>query len=63
MGTDKTNGISFPEISKIAAAYGIGYFIIQGSDNMENAIRDVLSFDGPVICEVICDPDQEITLV
>jgi acetolactate synthase-1/2/3 large subunit len=60
IGTDRSNGVSFPDLSKIACAYGIEYVQIQEPKELEAKIKQVLSFDGPVFCEVLCDPDQEI---
>jgi acetolactate synthase-1/2/3 large subunit len=56
----KIHGVSFPDLSKIAWAYGIKYFFADGPDKLEDTIKNVLSFDGPVVCEVKCDPNQEI---
>jgi acetolactate synthase-1/2/3 large subunit len=63
IGTDSSNGVSFPDISKIAYAYGIKHILIENSIELEEKIRNVLSYTSPVICEVICDPNQEIVLV
>jgi acetolactate synthase-1/2/3 large subunit len=56
----KIHGVSFPDLSKIAWAYGIKYFLADGPDKLEDVIKNVLSFDDPVVCEVKCDPNQEI---
>jgi acetolactate synthase-1/2/3 large subunit len=60
IGTDKTNGVSFPSLSKIADAYGIKYVLIENAAELDGKIQFVLSFPDPIICEVKCDPDQEI---
>ena len=60
IGTDSTSGLSFPDTRKIALAYGIKYFKAVKSAELEKAIRQVLSFKGPVICEIICPRDQEV---
>jgi acetolactate synthase-1/2/3 large subunit len=60
LGTDKSNGLSFPDLSKISAAYGIKYFYVENPLELEGAIQDTLNYDGPVLCEVKCDPNQEI---
>jgi len=54
VGTDKESGISFPKTSDIARAYGIKYFSFKTNKEVENNIKDVLEFDGPLICEVSC---------
>lgn len=60
IGTDKTSGVSFPEVKKIAEAYGIKYVKISNSQEVVEKINEVLSYNCPVLCEVICISDQEI---
>ena len=60
IGSDKDHGVSFPELSKIASAYGIQYFKVAKVVDLDQTIMQVLDFDGPVICEVICPEWQEI---
>jgi acetolactate synthase-1/2/3 large subunit len=59
-GTDKTNGVSFPSLEKIAYAYGIKYIKIPDNESLDKGIKEVLDFSGAVICEVMCLSDQEI---
>mgnify|MGYP000226277981 CR=1 FL=1 len=61
IGTDPTSGISFPKLEKIAAAYGIKYFKIEEVKQLDAVLKQVLSLNEPVICEVICPENQEIT--
>ena len=60
IGTDTTSGLSFPATRKIAKAYGIKYFKVNTSNQLESVLKEVLAYDGPVICEVMCIRDQEI---
>jgi acetolactate synthase-1/2/3 large subunit len=60
IGTDNTSGLSFPDLEKIAAAYGIGYRRIAGTSDLDAGLRAVLATPGPVLCEVMCLRDQEI---
>ncbi|MFA6032759.1 MAG: thiamine pyrophosphate-binding protein, partial [Myxococcota bacterium] len=60
IGTDSTSGLSFPDLEKIAGAYGLSYHKISNSAGVEDGIRKVLAQKGPVVCEVVCDRDQEI---
>lgn len=64
-GTDSNNGLYFPEISKIAKAYGIQYSKISKidtnyGDSLIVGIPYVFSRNEPFICEISCDPDQKI---
>jgi len=58
IGTDSTDGVSLPEFSKVAMCFGYDYFIISKYDELANTISEVLTIDGPVICEIICKENQ-----
>lgn len=57
-GTDSTSGISFPECSKIAKAYGMKYFKISKPKHLNTVLPKVVNYNSFCICEVIC-PEQE----
>ena len=59
-GESKSSGISFPDTLKVAEAYGIKAVRVDNYANLPKIIDDVLSFDGPVICDVIVPRDQQI---
>ena len=52
------SGISFPDIEKIAIAYGLNFVRISPNDNVRAKIEKVLSMNGAVLCEVISVRDQ-----
>jgi acetolactate synthase-1/2/3 large subunit len=58
VGCDPGSGVSFPDMEKIAAAYGIGFNRCSNHQEMERKIREALAGDVPFICEVTLDPDQ-----
>jgi acetolactate synthase-1/2/3 large subunit len=60
IGTDSGSGVSFPNLRKIAKAYGLKYFRISHSRHLASVIRKVLRLKTHVICEVMCIRDQEI---
>lgn len=60
IGTDKDSGISFPEVEKIANAYGIKYFIAKEVSELDFILENVMNYDGPVLCEIMCPENQEI---
>ncbi len=60
IGTDSSSGLSFPSVEKIAIAYGIKYFKAEKSEKLDLQLKEILDFQGPVLCEVMCNPDQEI---
>ena len=50
---NEQSGLSLPSVAKIAAAYGIKTFTISDHSELENTVKAVLDWDGPVICEVM----------
>jgi acetolactate synthase-1/2/3 large subunit len=60
IGTDKRSGVSFPDTAKLAVAYGISFYRVSASRQLSRVIGLVLREKRPVICEVICQSDQEI---
>ena len=53
VGESPKTGVWCPDTMKIAEAYGIKGIRIDSVEGIENKIKDVLSYEGPVICEVM----------
>lgn len=51
------SGVSFPDIIKLAKAYGFPTEVIASHEGMREKIKHVISADGPIMCEVklVCD--------
>lgn len=60
IGTDKQSGVSFPDLAKIAWAYGIKYFKMASLGDTDSVMREVINYKGPVLCEVVCVRDQAV---
>lgn len=60
IGTDKTSGVTFPNLEKIADAYGIQYKRVADAGKLRDEIDEVLGIEAPVIIEVMCRREQEI---
>jgi len=50
---DEGSGLSLPPIARIAEAYGLKTCVIQSNRELDDKVKEVLSYDGPVICEVM----------
>ena len=48
-------GYSPPNFLKIVEAYGIKTFSITSNEMINEIVAKVLKFDGPVVCDVVCD--------
>lgn len=49
----ENSGLSIPQIAKIAAAYGLKTVTIQDNSELEEKVKEVLDYPGPVICEAM----------
>lgn len=60
IGIGKDSGdLSFPDMAKLAPAYGFPFIRIDSNDALGEGIEKALSINGPVICEVMVDMDQK----
>tara|TARA_Y100000588_G_scaffold395323_2_gene523417 strand:- start:27348 stop:29150 length:1803 start_codon:yes stop_codon:yes gene_type:complete len=58
MGIDDDSGLSFPNFMKIAEAHDIKGVRLTSHQGLKKQIEEIMEYDGPVICEIIMDPDQ-----
>jgi len=58
MGCNDDTGISFPDWRKLAAAYEIETMTIETQVGLSDKIRNIIEYDGPVLCELLMDQDQ-----
>lgn len=50
--------LSFPDMAKLAAAYGYPYTAAHHNEELVTAIEQTLALDGPAICEIFVTIDQ-----
>ncbi len=55
----ESGDLSFPEMKKIAAAYGIPYLSASSNKEIPSKIEETLSTEGFVICEIFVDINQK----
>lgn len=58
IGCDRATGLLVPDLSKIAASYGIASAVIADQSNLQKDVRAVLDTPGPVVCDVRVIPDE-----
>lgn len=58
VGTDRKSGVSCPDFSKVAIAFGMSAYQIRDWENCDEVLRQVQAAEGPVICEVFMHPEQ-----
>ncbi len=54
----ESGGLSFPELKKLAAAYGYPYFCCDNNKNLQDIISKTIETQGYAICEIMCSTDQ-----
>jgi acetolactate synthase-1/2/3 large subunit len=58
-GSNPESGVSSPEFSRIANAYGITSFVFDSPDNLTpEALSSIMAIDGPVLTEVSISANQ-----
>ena len=60
-GTDINNGLSFPDIEKIAICFGISYIKSVGIQMISEIIDKVITYKGPMLVEIIT-PEMQTML-
>lgn len=61
-GTHPDFGLSMPDFSKIADAYGIQYTLLQKEGNLDHKIQEILADDKPQIVEFMIDPQMKLKM-
>ncbi len=57
--TDEPSGLCFPDFVKTVEAFGLKAFRIHNHNELK-LIEDVLASKGPVVCDLLIDPNQKI---
>ena len=55
LGVGPESGVKTPDFCKVAAAYDLPAVNISYGDDIEAKITEVLSMEGPVICQVMLE--------
>jgi acetolactate synthase-1/2/3 large subunit len=56
-GCDRRSGVSFPDVSRLAAAYGLPSTVIDTNRGLAGALSRLLAMPGPVVCDIRLSPD------
>lgn len=57
---DASSRLGLPDTLRVADAYGLSTFRIASQEALSEQVREVLNHPGPVVCEVMMDPDQVV---
>lgn len=59
IGADSGTGLTVPDLTKVAASFGLDTYTINDQSNLRDEVRTVLEMSGPVVCDVHVLPDEE----
>jgi acetolactate synthase-1/2/3 large subunit len=57
-GESSQTGLSTPSLQKVAELYNIKYMSVSNLNEMEDKIKELIAYKGPVIFEVITPSNQ-----
>ena len=60
VGSDEDSGVSFPDLVKIASAYGFEAYRIENQANLKADLDKILSQKGAFICEIMLSPTEKM---
>ena len=58
VGADPTSGLTLPDVTKVAAAYGLPVRRITHQRSLSAEIHEILDAPGPIVCDVRVVPDE-----
>ena len=58
IGIGNGYGLTMPDMSKLAPAYGFPYFRIDSKESIRPVMEEALALEGPVFIEAVVDEDQ-----
>ena len=59
-GCTADDGLTLPDMGKVAEAFGIKSFLIDNPNNLEDIVKETLDYSGPSLCVVKTDITQKI---
>jgi acetolactate synthase I/II/III large subunit len=60
VGAEQSSGVTCPDITKIATAYGLPNIRISNTEELNLKLDSVLQTTGPIVCEIIMDENQPL---
>ena len=63
IGTDPSDGVGIPNFEKVAYGFEIPYRRIDNRTDLKQKLKDIISMNGPVICEIMGLENQDYATV
>lgn len=58
-GIGGVNDLSFPDLERLAYAYGYPFMRLSKNEELEKGFKEVLAMEGPAICEIMVSLSQQ----
>ena len=58
--TDGKKDYTLPDFAKVAKAYGIESVTVYDKDDIDEKLKYVMEYDGPVLCNILIDTEQKL---
>lgn len=59
-GCTRDSGLTLPDMTKVSESFGIKGMTIETEENLDRRVKEVLEYDGPVVCRVKTDIAQKV---
>lgn len=60
-GSGVESGVGVPDFKNVAEAFGIKSVRIDSTSNLEEQIKEVLNYDGAILCEIMTETEYSFT--
>ncbi len=61
VGSDAGSGLTMPDISKVAEAYGFKTYRIRDNAELDRALPEIMKDDSPMLCELMVLPEETVS--
>lgn len=61
VASSRETGLTMPDISRVAAAYGFQTFVIHDNQELDEVLPQILADDRPVLCELMVLPEETVS--
>ena len=61
VASDETSGLTMPDISKVAAAYGFKTYRIRTNEELDKMLPEIMKDNEPMLCELMVLPEETVS--
>lgn len=61
VASDETSGLTMPDISRVAAAYGFKTYCIRTNEELDKMLPKIMKDDEPMLCELMVLPKETVS--